>query len=129
MYRKFGYATCAFFIMFVELSSSLLLIPSAKNKFTYMANFSWFMNTYGGQLGIYPLVADTLFKARGALGNACVSFAFSFSNLVILYFEKSLTEKFGNQNILYGLAVINLLPTFNILKLNKKIKEMNSKSV
>jgi len=128
-FKRFGYAACAFFIMFVEITSCLILIPSTKNKWFYLGSLCWFFITYGGQLGLYPLVSDTLFKSKGAFSYAFLFSAFCLSNIVILLLQNFIKEKIGIENLLYGLAVINLLPTFNILKLNKKIKEMNSKSV
>lgn len=127
-YKRFGYAACAFFIMFVEISSCLILIPSTKNETFYLISLCWFFITYGGQLGLYPLVSDTLFKSKGAFSYSFLFSAFTLSNILILLLQNFIKEKIGIENLLYGLAVINLLPTFSILKLNKKIKELSQKT-
>jgi hypothetical protein len=127
-YNKFGYKACAFFIMFVEITSCLILVPSVGNKWAYMGSLSWFFITYGGQLGLYPLVADTLFHSKGAFSYTLLFSAFTLSSVIILFSEEFIKEKIGIENLLYGLAVANLIPIYSIIKIDRRIKKVNSEN-
>lgn len=125
-YEKFGYAVSAYSIMFIEVTSSLIFYPAAKSDWSFMVSICWFYNTYGAQLGLYPLVTDTLFKSKGAFSYSILFSAFSLSSVVIL-FSMEIVQKWvsGYNNLMYVLCVVAVLPIYNIWILNKRIKEVS----
>lgn len=127
MYEKFGYLCCALFIVFVQITSSLTLQYSAENKWGYLVWLSWFFITYGAQLGLYPLVSDTLFHGRGAFSYTILFSAFTLSNVVILNINDYLGKTLGNK-LLYILAGINLLPIYSMFLVQKRIREINKEN-
>ena len=56
LYVKTSYRTCALTILFIQVTSALTFIWAADKKETYLPSLSYFFLTYGGQLGLYPLV-------------------------------------------------------------------------
>lgn len=130
MYESYGYAACAYTIMIIEITSSLVFYPAAENNWSFLISICWFYNTYGAQLGLYPLVTDTLFKSKGAFTYSILFSAFSFSSVIILFNVKQAQKIVGGyDNLMYVLCVVAVLPAYNIWILNKKIKEVSSKNV
>lgn len=128
-FEKFGYAISAYAIMFIEVTSSLIFYPAAKKDWSFMISICWFYNTYGAQLGLYPLVTDTLFKSKGAFSYSILFSAFSFSSVIIL-FSMEFIQKWvgGYENLMYVLSVVAILPIYNIWILDKKIKEVSGRN-
>lgn len=122
-YEKYGYLCCAIFIIFVQITSSLTLQFSADNKWGYMLWLSWFFITYGAQLGLYPLVSDTLFHGKGAFSYTILFSAFTLSSVVILNVKDYLGKALGNK-LLYLIAVINLIPIYSMYVIQRRIKSI-----
>lgn len=127
MYEKFGYLCCALFIVFVQITSSLTLEYSAESKWGYLVWLCWFFITYGAQLGLYPLVADTLFHGKGAFSYTILFSAFTLSSVVILNVNDYLGQKLGN-NLLYIIAAANLLPIFSMIVIQKRIRAVSKQN-
>ncbi len=47
-FKKWGYAPCAIFITFVQITSCIILVPSVNNKWAYLGSLVWFFITFGG---------------------------------------------------------------------------------
>lgn len=128
MFEKLGYATAAFSIMFVEITSALIFYPAAKHDLTFIASICWFYNCFGAQLGLYPLVTDTLFKSKGAFSYSILFSAFSLSSVLILQ-SAEVIQKWagGEKNLVYVLCFVAVIPAYNIWVLHKRIKKVNEK--
>ena len=77
-YYKYGYLKIVLSILAIEVIVALLYVPLASNKSAYVINTLLFELTYGGQLSMYPLVSDTIFKKKGAY-----SYSYLFSSFTI----------------------------------------------
>jgi hypothetical protein len=87
--------------------------------------------TFGGQLGLYPLVSDTLFRSKGAFSYSILFSAFTISDILILGVMKHVTSHYlkGDQNVFMRvLSVIAILPLAWIWIINRKIKGISKKN-
>jgi Major Facilitator Superfamily len=78
-FQNFGYRVVGLSILGISIVTSLLYLPCANNSFTYLIATILFEITYGGQLGLYPLVSDRLFKDKGAATYSYLYNSFTFS--------------------------------------------------
>lgn len=126
LYQKIGYALTAFLFIFVQVVSAAFIVPASKNEYAYIACVSFFFNCFGGQLGLYPMVSDTLFKSKGAFSYSLLFSAFCLSNIVILNLKNYILDIVGGfGNLMIVLCVIAVIPIYNIIVLDRKIKEVS----
>lgn len=123
LYGIFGYKFCAYLIMLMEITTAILFIPCATTKPTFLAVVCYFFNTYGGQLGLYPLVSDVLFKDKGAMSYSIIYISFILSDQVVLFAKNNFTDTFGGmRNFLYALGFISCIGAYSIWRIDAKIR-------
>ena len=93
-----------------------------------MASLCWFYITYGAQLGLYPMVSDTLFRSKGAFSYSVLFSAFTLSSVIILMSKEFIKNEIGIENLLRGLALVNLIPLYSMFKIDKRIRQVNKEN-
>src|SRR3990167_8008944 len=105
-YQKFCYRVVGFTILGISIVTSLLYLPSANNSFTYLIATIFFEVTYGGQLGLYPLVSDRLFKEKGAATYSYLYNSFTFSLIFSLNMYTYTKSWFGEYTPFVIVAIL-----------------------
>lgn len=119
LFQKTSYKVCAFTIMFIQVTSAVTFIALADNRATYTASLCYYFLTYGGQLGLYPLVSDRMFKKKGALFYTIVISGFSFGALFVGPLYKFLVKEIPESTLYPLLALIPPLSTYSIIQTQK----------
>ena len=122
-YQKFGYLKVGLVIFTLEVVTASLYLWAANNKFTYFIATCAFEITYGGQLGMYPLLSDTLFKKKGAMYYAYLFSSFTLSLLISLNGYTYLTTTFGQGFAFGAVAVVTLTALPFILRIGRLDEE------
>lgn len=116
-YQKYGYRKLGLAIFCTEIATAVLYIPFASNGATYLLATAAFEITYGGQLGMYPLVSDQLFKKKGAMYYAYLYSSFTFSLIIGLNGYSFITNHFGQYTAFLVVAAITLIALPFILRI------------
>lgn len=124
LFQKRGYLFASMFIMSLEVLSSLTFIMAAKNEITFSLALSGSLGNYGCLLGLYPLVSDTLFSSLGAFSYSILMSSFAVSNMIILSLGEDIRDLLGGwEGLMYVLAVVAVVPIFNVIGLDKEIRK------
>ena len=110
-YQRFGYKKVGLAILVTEVATAVLYIPFAANKATYLLGTVAFEVTYGGQLGMYPLVSDQLFGKKGAMYYSYLYSSFTLSLILSLNgysFILGVVSQYGAFLIVAGVTAIAL---------------------
>ena len=122
-FKHFGYAFSAYLLMLIEVMSSLLFLPAAGYDWSFIVCLCFFYNSYGGILGLYPLVSDILFEGIGAFTYSILFSSVAISNLVILFIQDWLIKELGGyDNLMLVLLAVSCVPLYNVWILHKRIK-------
>ena len=129
IFEKYGFLTCAFGIMVMQIISALTFVWAADHKVTYTISLCFYFMTYGGQLGLYPLVCEALYSKKGALVYTCSFSGFCFSALIVAFTYKPLIERMDESNVYYFLACLPPLSAYFIWNTNKRLEYIRRKAV
>ena len=110
--------------MAMQITSALTFVWAADHKVTYTISLCFYFMTYGGQLGLYPLVCEALYSKKGALVYACSFSGFSISALIAAFTYKPLIERMGASNLYYLLACLPPLSAYFIWNTNKRLEHI-----
>lgn len=114
-FEWFGYGKTVIGITLLAIITSQFYLPMADNRATFFIFTCLFEVTYGGQLGIYPLITDKLFGDKGAITYSYLFSGFTISLLTSLSLYSWLVPKIGLRAhfmIIGGLTAINLAFVF-----------------
>ena len=78
----------------------------------------YYFTAYGGQLGLYPLVAYTLFRSHGALAYSLLFSGFSMSFIALSFTHGILTKWVGLDNVFYILGVLSIIPIYWVFQID-----------
>ena len=126
LYDKFGFLRVELVIIGLEIVTSLGFIIFAHYYSTYMLGVCAFEVTYGGQLGMYPLVCDRIFGKKGAMYYAYLFSAFTIALLVSLNaysFLSGLFNQFAPFLFVAIASAISLPAVFKIGAIEAAIRE------
>lgn len=126
IYEKTSYKVAALLIVFIEVTSALIFIPAANNKATFTASLSYYFLTYGGQLGLYPLVCENLYPKKGALVYTITFSGFCLGALFIAFIYKPLMKDPGEGRLFLILSIVPLLPLYSIFVTDRNLKKAAS---
>ena len=84
LYQRYGYLAVGLSILALEVVTALGFLLFARHPASYLVATCAFEVTYGGQLGMYPLLSDRLFKKKGAMYYAYLFSSFTVSLIVSL---------------------------------------------
>lgn len=127
LFEKISYRFVAYSIMIMQIISALTFIYAADDKVTYGVSLCFYFVTYGGQLGLYPLVCEALFPKKGAIVYSCAFSGFCFGALIVGLTYKKLLDSVGETSLFYGLACVPLLAAYSIHVVHNKLVEGKSK--
>lgn len=122
-FQKFGYRIVGLSILVISIVTSLLYLPCATNPVTYMIATIFFEVTYGGQLGMYPLVSDRIFKEKGAATYSYLYSSFTFSLIFSLNMYTYTKSWFGEYAPFLIVAVLAACAYPSVLKVAAKQEE------
>ena len=118
-YQSYGYLRIGLAILTIEVIIALLYVPLAGNKLTYFINTVLFEITYGGQLGMYPLLSDMMFKKKGAICYAYLYSSFTISLIVVLNLYSYLKQWISLYAPFFVVAIISMAALPWILKIGR----------
>lgn len=124
LFKNRGFLTAVLAIIFLETVSALLFIPSGVNKLSYCGTVTSLYMTFGGSLGLYPLVSDTLFRSKGAFSYSILFSSFTISDIFILENMKRITDYFfegSQEKFMRFLAILALVPLLWVYFVHRRI--------
>ncbi len=123
LFEKLSYRFVAYGIMAMQVISALTFIFAADNRITYGVSLCFYFITYGGQLGLYPLVCEALFPKKGAIVYSCAFSGFCFGAFIVGLTYKKLLDTIGETTLFYGLACVPPLAAYSIHVVHAKLTE------
>ena len=112
--------------IFITVTSAFTFLFLASNKVTYGLSLCYFYICYGGQLGIYPLLASSVFRAKGALAYSLLFSGFTFSCLLVSFLHSWLTKLVGLNTVMITLGLVSLIPVPWVRQLSDTIMVKHS---
>lgn len=120
-FEKWGFLPCTLGIMAMQMLSALTFVWAADHRVTYTISLCFYFMTYGGQLGLYPLVCEALYSKKGALVYSCTFSGFSISALMVAFTYKSILEKLGEEYMYFMLGCLPPFSGYFLWQTNKKL--------
>ena len=110
--EKYPYYKIMIGIILLEVLASQTFLIFANFRYSYILGTAMFEMTYGGQLGITPLICDKLFKDKGAITYSYILSAFTFSLIVSLSFYTEFVDEIGQTWLFLVVGVVSALNYF-----------------
>jgi hypothetical protein len=121
VFHHYGYNVAGSIIVFIEITSSLTFMWMAEHKATFGISLCYFFICYGGQLGIYPLVSQVLFRGKSALAYSLLFSSFAVSCIAISLIHRFATPAFGVENMMFVLCAVSLIPIPWMISIHRKV--------
>ena len=106
IYQRIGARYTSSALILLLLCSSLSFLQLANSHFYFGVGLCLFYASFGGLIGLFPLITHALFKSNGALAYTMVFSASGVSCLFVSLLQNPLTELVGQA------AVLPILGTF-----------------
>ena len=118
LFQSKGFKFCCFILIFINVTCAFTFMPLSWYKPTFGISLCYYFTAYGGQLGLYPLVAYTLFRSQGALAYSLLFSGFSMSFIALSFTHGILTKWVGLDNVFYILGVLSVIPIYWVFQID-----------
>ena len=126
LFHRYGYLVIGLTILTLEVITAFSYLYCAHFKSLYFVATTAFEITYGGQLGMYPLVSDQLFKKKGAMYYSYLYSSFTISLIVSLNTYSYLSKWFSLYTPFVVIAIASLCALPFVLKVGFREKDIRN---
>ena len=128
LFQSRGYLFTAYTILAIQATSAFTFDYFCNWSLSFTISLCVFYFSFGGVLGLYPLVSDILFKDKGAFTYSLLWSGFTLSNFIVLNLGTWAKDVAGSwSRILCAIGFVVFVPLYNIYKLNGIILEKQAK--